>query len=433
MDRKNFIKTFATMAGGLTLVNCSNDLITEMVDETESLEDISIEDAKLWFENDYLPQLSQSQKTTGDRGHKRKAVWDRAQKPKNKKNKEYIWVPIDYEDDARPGVVIYDEETLFKKELSKYYLQPVIEGLIVIKVGKKNLAFLAQIAYDMQEVAANNFVINKSKFTGTLLKVDWLDNLINGVTYEMGNPITGFAGPNEKSVNERTQTCNYTLSGTMNTWYVNAANELVIVVHNVWSGYCDGSGAGTGNGGFGGFGGGTTGGGGGGGDYPGSGSYYDPYVHSDAGNIQYPPPLAQIYNFNLTNAIAAPGNDRVIFDNNLKETMYAINMVTSIQGMTWDKAAALAKAVGGNVDLYTPTFVIGAKVFNTISVGFGIAGLATSVPQMIIGMTDGDITGADLRSLGTVLGTAAGIYFGGWIAVTIGVVSIGVAIYDRPK
>ncbi|WP_026632535.1 hypothetical protein [Dyadobacter alkalitolerans] len=431
MDRKHFIKTFATMAGGLTLVNCSNDLITEMVEETDLLEDISIEDAKLWFENDYLPQLRQSQRTSGDRIHKRKAAWDRAQKPQNKKKKEYVWVPIDYEDEARPGIVVYDEETLFKKELSKYYLQPVIEGLIVIKVGKKNLAFLAQIAYDMQEVAANNFVIDKSKFTGTLLKVDWDDNLINGVTYEKGIPMKGFADVNEKSSNERTQTCYYFLQGTMNTWYVNSYDELVIVVHNVWSGWCDGSGSATGNGGFGGFGGGSTGGGGSGGDYPGSGSYYDPYVHSDAGNIQYPPPLPQIYNFNVSNAIAAPGNDRLVMNNNLKETMFAINTVASIQGITWEKASALIKSIGGNINNYTPTIVIAGKTFNVISFSLGGVGLLTSIPSAYITLTDGQMNWADARAAVSVVATTASIFASGWVAVSLGTISLGIMIYEE--
>jgi hypothetical protein len=57
MNRKHFIKTFAAMAGGVTLVSCSNDLIGDLVEEAEPLDAISVEDAKNWFESQYLPNL----------------------------------------------------------------------------------------------------------------------------------------------------------------------------------------------------------------------------------------------------------------------------------------------------------------------------------------------------------------------------------------
>lgn len=422
------------MAGGMTLVSCSDDLFADLVDETGPLEDISIEEAKSWFEGDYLPNLRLNQRpAAGGKSHKRKAAWERAQKPENAAKKEYVWVPVDYEDDARPGIVIYDEDTKFKKELSKYYLQPVIEGLIVIKSGKKNRAFLAQIAYDMQEMAANNFVLEKSKFTGTLLKVDWDDNLINGLTYEKGTPLKGFKNLSDvDESNGRAAGCDYTLLSSVNSYYVNSVGEVVIVVHNTWSGGCDGSGSGSSNGGFNYFGNGSYGGGGGNGTGPGTSGYYDPLVHSDAGNITYPPPISQIYNFNLPVAIREPGADRTIMNNNLKETLYAINMIAGIQGMTWDKASALAKSIGGNVDNFTPTFVVLGKTFNTISVTFGVAGVVTSLPGVIIGFTDGNISNEDWRAAGAVIATGVGIWAGGWIAVGLGAVSLGIAIYDHP-
>jgi hypothetical protein len=285
----------------------------------------------------------------------------------------------------------------------------------------------------MQEVAANNFVIEKSKFTGTLLKVDWDDNLINGVTYEKGKPMKGFANPSESTDNARTNECVYVLISSVNTYSVNTQNEVIIHVHNTWQPICDGSGNGSSNGGFNYFGNGNYGGGGSGGNnFPGGSGYYDPLIHSDAGNITYPPPLPQIYNFNLPVAIREPGADRTVMNNNLKETLYAINMIASIQGMTWDKASALAKSIGGNVDNFTPTFVFLGRTFNTISVTFGVAGVVTSLPGVIIGFTDGDISNEDWRAAGAVIATGVGIWAGGWIAVGLGAVSLGIAIYDHP-
>lgn len=434
MDRKHFIKTFATMAGGLTLVNCSNDLFSDMAGEDGPLEAISIDDAKNWFETEYLSTMRAARKTEDDKKHKRKASWSRAQKPQNAAKRDYVWVPIDYEGDGRPGVVMYDEQTMFKKELSKYYLQPIIEGLIVTKIGNKNRAFLAQIAYDMQEVAANNFVIEKDKFTGTLLKVDWDDNLINGVTYEKGKPMKGFANPTEPTGNARTNECVYVLISSVNTYSVNTQNEVIIHVHNTWQPICDGSGGGSSNGGFNYFGNGNYGGGGGGGDnnFPGGSGYYDPLIHSDAGNITYPPPLPQIYNFNLGVAIKQPGADRDTMNNNLKETLYAINMVSGIQGMTWEKAAALAKSIGGNINTYTPTIVVLGKTFNVVSASLGIVGAVTSVPQAYIALTDGNVTWEDARAGIAAAATVGGIFAGGWLAVGLGTISLAIAIYDHP-
>ena len=49
-------------------------------------------------------------------------------KPKNKKNKEFgwVWAPVDYESPARPGVILYSEDTRYRLELGKYFLQPII-------------------------------------------------------------------------------------------------------------------------------------------------------------------------------------------------------------------------------------------------------------------------------------------------------------------
>jgi hypothetical protein len=432
MNRKHFIKTFAAMAGGVTLVSCSNDLIGDLVEEAEPLDAISVEDAKNWFESQYLPNLKTGVRLNGNgKSHKRKAAWERAQKPKNAAKKDYVWVPIDYEDNARPGVVIYDENTLFKKELSKYYLQPVIEGLIVVKVKNETRAFLAQVAYDMQAVAANNFIIEKSKFSGTLLKVDWDDNLINGVTYEKGQPVKGFKDANDVNNNNgRVTGCDLTLIASMNTYYVNSSGELVIVVHNTWAGSCDGSGAGTSNGGFGGFGDGNYGGGGAGGTY--GGSYYDPYVHSDAGNIQYPPPLAQIYNFNMTKAIQAPGPDRITLNNNAKEALYAVGLAASTLGLTWAKADALAKAVGGNIDEFLPTVTVLGRKFGVIGAAIGTVELLTGTPQLIIGLTDGNISNEDWINIAQAGLGIAGLVTTGWVAVGIGAVSVGIAIATAP-
>lgn len=432
MNRKNFIKTFAALTGGITLVNCSSDLVTDIIAGDEPLENISIKEAQKWFESNYLPQMKGSLRTNGKRAHKRKAAWESAQKPKNLAKKEYVWVPIDYEDEARPGIVCYDDETLFKKELYQYYLQPVIEGLIVVKIKGQTSAFLAQIAIDMPYIVNNKYVINKSNFTGTLLKSGWDDEVITGIVYENGIPIKGFKNTKNESdydiENGRVQGCVYTMVNAANTWYVDSNNELVIVVHNIWSVTCDGSG----NGGFMGFDG-TGGGNGSGGTTPGGnsgdGSYYDPLVHSGSGNITYPD--QQIYQFNLTQALAGPGPHRNGMSTNLKNGVIATGLAASLAGWSLDKATALAKTIGGNITHFTP----GVVRFGT---NIGAAAIAVSGVQLAVGIMDNgwQLSEEGPNSAAFILGTAgfvAGTVFAApWIAVGLGGLSLIISVATVP-
>ena len=97
----------------------------------------------------------------------------------------------------------------------------------------------------MVELTNNNYVIDKATLSGTLLKVDWDDNLINCIIYERGNLINEFINSEDKGCkNARVADCTYMFTDSWNSWHVNSNNELVIVVHNTWSAICNGSGAG---------------------------------------------------------------------------------------------------------------------------------------------------------------------------------------------
>src|SRR5690606_31824155 len=169
MKRDRFIKTLATLAGGLTVVGCSPDLIDEMAAPDGTPGDLSIGEAEDWFNGEYLSRFSKSQNERRGKTHRRNVEWKKAQKPKNNKNKEFgwVWAPLDYEGPARPGVILYDEDTRYRLELGKYFLQPIIEGIVVVKTGGENRAFLAQLACDPFALAANGHKLEKPTFTGT--------------------------------------------------------------------------------------------------------------------------------------------------------------------------------------------------------------------------------------------------------------------------
>ncbi|QHT66802.1 hypothetical protein GXP67_09095 [Rhodocytophaga rosea] len=426
MKREHFLKTIAAFAGGLTVVSCSPDLLEEIViPEETALENLSIEEAQKWFNNVYLPKASILRVASDDKKHRRKAAWSRAKKPKNSKNKElgWVWVPIDYEDSARPGVVLYDEETKYRLELDKYFLQPVIEGLIVIKVKNENKAFLAQIAYDPFELEANEYKLEKDKFTGTLLRTDWNDILIDGTSYSKGKNVGSFINPeNNAFKNARIENCTY-YSVNYQTWYIDNG-VFTVVAHTAWSTVCDGSG----NGGWGDSGGGSGSSSGG----TGGGAYYDPLVSSGGGGTGgWVYPTNMLYNFNLANAIATNGTDRLNMNVNVTRTLYVVSLATTITGWSLDKATALARCVGGNVNSYCP-------LASTLGKRIGVVGVLVSGTQLYMGIADNgwqwNQDGWNLAQLvlgGTAL-AAATILAAPWVAVVAGGISIGIAVYTRP-
>lgn len=259
MNRQEFLKTIALFTGGLTVVSCNPMLIDDMLAPGESPEDLSISEAEKWFNEEYLPNTSKFRISNNGKSYKRKASWKRAQKPKNNENKEFgwVWTPLDYDDDARPGIIVYNEETSYKKDLGKYYLQPIIEGIVVIKVNNETKAFLAQLAYDPFELESNNFQLDKETFTGTLIRSDWNDNVIDGTTFVNGQIIQGFTNPNNASSNSivgeenaRVSNCIH-LTIDYTTWYIDEDDVFTLVGHTSWAVVCDESG----NGGWGGGGG----------------------------------------------------------------------------------------------------------------------------------------------------------------------------------
>lgn len=213
MDRNNFLKAFGTLTGGVLLFSCEEELIDHVTSSLE-LDELSIEEARAWFNTKYLAQFDFNTKLARIEGnkkaYKRKTNWDKAEKKKNKNKKDFILLPIEYEDKfAKPGLVIYDDETSYKKEMQDIYIQPIIEKMVVFKEKNKEKAFIVQMSYDPFEMSKESEV-NELNLTGMLIHSDWDDNPINGWFVEKG-----------KVTNEFGQSDNSRISNTCHTFYIN--------------------------------------------------------------------------------------------------------------------------------------------------------------------------------------------------------------------
>jgi hypothetical protein len=403
----------------------------------EAPESISIEEAQKWFHDVYLPNIPLSKPAGAGKSHHRKAAWQRALKPKNAKNKEFIWVPVDYEGAGRPGVILYDEDTLYRLELDKYFIQPILEGLIVLKAGQQVQAFLAQIAYDPFALAANGYKLEKSTFTGTLLRADWHDHLIDGTAFHKGEMVKGFVKAPDGVVkpanatvkNARMSDCFYYYVEYQTT-YVGDDGIVGVVGHQSWATVCDGSGNGGWGDGSGGFD--SYGDLGSGGSFTygdtGGGTYYDPLLNSGAGGWVYPTNI--LFNYDINKAIAADGTDRLNMNANLTKVLYAVGLGTSISGWSLDKATALARSIGASVDQFFPL------ASNTVR-KIGAAGLIISGTQLYLGVSDNgfqwDEDGWNLAQTALAIpGVLAISAAAPWVVVVTGAVSIGIAIYKAP-
>lgn len=447
MKRDRFIKTLAILTGGLTAVGCNPSLIDDMVAPDDTLDDLSIDEAEKWFYSEYLSKFNDFQNEKRDKTHRRSAAWKKAKKPKTKKNTNFgwVWVPLDYTGNERPAVVIYDDETKYKVELSRYFQQPIIEGLVVMRVREVNTAFLGQIAYDPFALEANGYKLEKENFTGTLIRSDWNDVPLDGSTFVNGKMIAGFSNQNTdfvdlRSEKARIESCSslYVTYVTVTTAFLNNEYHTTIENHNSWINVCvDGSG----NGGWSGSGrcgdcpgdnneGSYSEVGGGSGNishpyYDGDG-FYDPLVNSGAGISRGIYPTNSYHNFNLEKAISVNGADRRDMNANLRNTLFATELSTGISTWSFAKADALARSAGLNLKRSFPLIFKGVTRIGYASAIYG------AINAIIVVKEGGDLTKEEMIMLGAgvIVGAAAALTTG-WIAVGLGAVSLGITIYQE--
>jgi hypothetical protein len=95
-------------------------------------------------------------------------------------------------------------------------------------------------------------------------------------------------------------------------------------------------------------------------------------------------------------------------------------------GFSWDKADALARSVGGEVNFSSKILQVGGKYI-------GVAGLIVDGTQFLVGISDEDISLDDMGN-GAQLALGIGSFFvAPWVAVVFGGLSIAIAVYQSSQ
>lgn len=306
MNRKSFLKNLTITASGALILSCK-DGVESSLTPASKIDDISIDEAKNFFENSYLDKFA-ALREQGSKKHARKALWDRSEKLKDSKKQDYVWVPIEYDGDERPVVLFSDEKTLYRKELAKRYIQPIIEGLVVIKQKGELSAFLAQVTYDAFEYRKVK-KFTWENFSGSLLRADWDDNLIDGIIYNRGKVIDSLS--NSATKNGRVADCTW-IDVSYKTVVVTPCGpnclNVEFTLHRASQLVCSGGGGFGGGGAGGGYG--SGGGGGGGGSTSGGNGPISGQVRNSDSTVRE---VITLPGFNVQRAINDPSSrDRTV-------------------------------------------------------------------------------------------------------------------------
>ena len=82
---------------------------------------MSIEEAKKWFysQSEFNTSALREKKEAGHRNYIRKINWEKAVNLVDKSKKPFISIPMEYEDENRPGIIYYDEKHLIERKCLK--------------------------------------------------------------------------------------------------------------------------------------------------------------------------------------------------------------------------------------------------------------------------------------------------------------------------
>lgn len=354
---------------------------------------------KKWFEHSYLTRFNNSKRNAGAR-HERVADWAKAKQTEVRGKGKCVVVPVSYTTEYRPAFAAWDESTAFKEKLLQYYSHPIFEALVIYTDEKGEVnAYMSQVAYDRYHIVNDH--LNLDTFYGWFLKADWEDNVSHAAYYENGRQKLISKGVDSKG--RISQNCGFYYTGVAhnigyNVWS-DGTFETVWLKEYIYICFEQGNG-------------------GAGDQYP----YEVPAPEEGGGGEPLYVPVTTTYN--VKNAICNAGSgDRWQMNDNLSKALDALGLFSGVADFSNSMIEALVRSVGGSGQ---SSKVIQTVVGRTVgSVTFVIGSY-----EAIMGIVDGDITESDmLNVLGAVAGTAA-LFAGGWVAVGLTTVSVGIAIYD---
>jgi hypothetical protein len=405
MKRKDFIHKLLISAGGVGIISC-DELILDNSLSVKNLDNISLPEAKKWFLSQDF-NIDKNSRLSSTKKYKRKVDFEKSKLLKGKINLEYISIPVEYEDDSKPGIIYSDKNSTYREKLPKAYVHPIIEFLIIYKEKNQYKSLLAQVAYDRFAVDPNSTILKMENFTGWLLIADWEDKLQEGVQFQKGKPFNSFnLNLSKKAKPTQCSEVTFTYQTVTGADCGPNCSEITVTLTVYSQLVCTN-------------------------DTPSYNYPYNFYNYTSGGNDgyssyyyyfdQYP-----IRNYNVQRAMCTGGADRSTFNSQIADAVNATSLAVDIVGFSWDKAEAIVRSTGGTFEQYFP-------LAGQIGKRIGMVGIALDGYQVIVGVTDGDFSWDMNGDLGNVLQLTLGVaslVAAPWVAAGFGAVSVGIAIYS---
>jgi hypothetical protein len=422
MKRKDFIKSIALLSGANFVLGC------KFVD-LEGTRAISVEEAQKWVNGSYLPKyaLTSAKLTEIPAKYKRKVNWEDAVNQLNGQI-EFVFAPIKYENEFRPGVIIDNGLNLWKLNLPELYNLNIVEGLVIYKNQQQEIdAFLTQLCYDPLDLKLyKNGILRLDNFTGYLISSDWNDHPLEVISMKDGVSVesNGIKNPNGRVSECTSFTVQYN-SVTVSSCGPSCI-EATYTVYTVRVATCTSS--------------------------PGPFAFnsgqssssiesvktYSSFSYPVYGSNTIPsttpvPPPYDVYDA-ITNA---SGTSRTLLNKKLNDVMSAVGLSTSISGWSLDKATALTKTIGGTLGEVTPIVTVAGKALGFTSLFVGSVQLYAYVidhggydnPALL---TDRvfleQAASTALSAVGVAMSVGAITVSSPWIAVGVGATSLVLGI-----
>lgn len=202
---------------------------------------ISVEEAQSYFTNTVL-KTTQNARKADEKLYERAVDWSTARKVKQANGLEVIVSPVNYKNDSRPGLIIWDDKTAEDQK------KPEIDN--VLKASEVLLTFkdkTGQLQTQLVQYLPSKEYRKKKKvspdnkdFSGWVIVQTWGEKLVTGYEYKDGKDIKRLVA-SDKAPGARRSECYLTYIGNVSVvCYPCGSNctQCDATVTGSYSGYC---------------------------------------------------------------------------------------------------------------------------------------------------------------------------------------------------
>lgn len=405
MKRDEFLKSLFYTIGSSTLyLGCKSEGYNLIPIDLLSNE---IDEIKNWFEKKHQFEQKNS-RGINSKKIKRKILWDKAKKSKNEEVDTY-YIPAVYEDNIKARILTFNEKNAYIKQLPEMFYEPLDEILIIKNTRKVKEDFIVQYSIDiMNPKMESSNIKNLQNLYGHIMRYDWDNNFIDGAKFLNGQIEESFETQKDKSSRRVCQSSmvyvEYRYPSPNLDLYEFAVSadfvEAVIcndeVPNPTYPSYQDGWNL----------------------LYGGSGGQQPYYVY-------YGGTSGSSSGINLENAAKYPnGTERQKLNKAVAEAVSAVGTVSTFNGFFVESVShIMSRSLGVAAMKTTSLFWRGATVG-------GIGALADTY-AVFVGIREGEFNWDEegLSSLSAACGII-GIFASPPVAVALGGISVGIAIYQ---